>query len=122
MKRNTNLPLYLFYFTMIFVLFLNQACSKKEQTIPKGVLNQQEMINVFTDLRLAEGSYRVLSQYGISSYNYIDSAYQLIYKSHHVEAWQVDSSLTYYSRNPKVLNKIFKAVADNITDLSLKKQ
>jgi hypothetical protein len=107
---------------MIFVLFLNEACSKKEQAIPQGVLNRQEMINVFTDLRLAEGSYRVLAQHGISSYDYIDSTYQLIYKTHHVAAWQVDSSLSYYSRHPKELNKIFKAVADNITDLSLKKQ
>jgi hypothetical protein len=107
---------------MTLVLFFPQACRKAEQSIPEGVLNQQQMIDVFTDLRLAEGSYRVLSQHGISSYNYIDSSYQLIYKSHQVEAWQVDSSLTYYSRYPKELNKIFKAVADNITDLSLKKQ
>ena len=106
---------------MTMFLFFTPACSKKKQSVPDGVLSQQKMIDVFTDLRLAEGSYRVLSQNGISSYNYIDSSYQLIYKTHQVEAWQVDSSLTYYSRNPKELNKIFKAVADNITDLSLKK-
>jgi major membrane immunogen (membrane-anchored lipoprotein) len=121
MKGNANLPQYLLYSAMILVLFLTNACGKSEKAIPDGVLNKEEMIAVFTDLRLAEGSYRVLSQHGISSFNYIDSTYQLIYKSHNIESWQVDSSLNYYSRHPKELNKIFKAVADNIIDLSLKK-
>lgn len=103
------------------ISFLLPACSKIIEEIPPGVIEEEKMVEIFTDIRLAEGEYRILSQNGYSGTDYIDSCYQVIYKMHQVENWQVDSSMSYYSRKPEVLQKIFKKAADNITDLGLDK-
>jgi hypothetical protein len=105
--------------TIAFLSFT--SCTNRKPNLPGGVLTEEKMANVLTDIRLAEGSFRVLSQNGIVSLNYIDSSYQQIYKLHKIESWQMDSSLSFYSNHPKILHNIFDKSADQLTDISLSK-
>lgn len=97
------------------------SCSKGRPNLPKGVLSEEKMASVLTDIRLAEASFRILSQNGVVSMEYIDSSYQRIYKIHQIEAWQMDSSLSFYSNYPKLLHGIYEKSADQLTDISLSK-
>lgn len=97
------------------------GCSRGKPDIPPGVLDEEKFAKVLTDLRLAEGSFRVLSQNGVVSMDYIDSSYQRIYKIHGIESWQVDSSMSFYSNHPKILHNILEKSADQLTDISLAK-
>lgn len=109
-------------FISLMMTFLCYAsCTNRKSNLPEGVLTEEKMVDVLTDIRLAEGSFRVLSQNGMISLNYIDSSYQQIYKLHKIESWQMDSSLSFYSNHPKILHDIFEKSADQLTDISLSK-
>ncbi len=95
------------------------ACGKKQPSTPKGVLKPEKFADVLVDIRLAEGSYRVLSQNGLVSGNYIDSCYRAIYQFHKIESWQMDSTMSFYSRHPDYFHKILDMTDDKLTDISL---
>lgn len=105
-------------FLFIFISLI-MACGKKQADIPKGVIKPEKFSDVLVDIRLAEGSYRVLSQNGLVSSEYVDSCYQVVYATHKIEAWQMDSSMSFYSRHPDLFHKIFDMVDDKLTDISL---
>lgn len=94
------------------------ACKEKEVKAHSGYhLPEKKMINVLTDIVLAEGNEKVLKKYGYDTKVLIDSSYQFIYKNQKIEKWQMDSSFKYYSNHPEDFAKMMETVIENLNRL-----
>ncbi|HET7734121.1 MAG TPA: DUF4296 domain-containing protein [Paludibacter sp.] len=104
-----------FFSQIVFItgfILLFAACNAR----PKGVLNQSDMINVLTDLHKLDGS---MAAKGIP-YDQFDKKneyYISVLSQYGITQAEFDSSLVWYSRNPKNFDKIYDKVIDRLTDL-----
>ena len=86
------------------------SCTRR----PEYVLSRSKMEDVLTDLHKLDG---VLMAKGLGFSNERENVYyynQLLEK-HSVTQAQFDSSLVYYTRKPKIFQKIYLKVIDNVT-------
>jgi hypothetical protein len=94
--------------TFLCLLILS-ACSQDKR--PKGILDQQKMIEVTADLHIIDGY--------LSTLMYTDSArilgknfYVTIYEKHHISRADYEESLKYYSMQPVLLDSMYNKVED----------
>lgn len=92
------------------VVLLQFACSNR----PDDVLSKSEMKSFLTDLHLLEGVFS--SDVTISEDDKI-LYYQALFQKHGISKAQFDSSLVYYTRNPKVFERIYTGVNKNLEGL-----
>jgi hypothetical protein len=92
------------------VVLLQFACSNR----PDDILSRSEMKSFLTDLHLLEGVF--LSDVTISEDDKI-LYYQALFQKHGISKAQFDSSLVYYTRNPKVFERIYTGVNKNLEGL-----
>lgn len=88
------------------------ACSNK----PDGVLSQSKMTNILTDIHVLEGS---LAAKGIN-YNQFDlksKYYNSVLEKYSVTEAQFDSSVVWYTKNPKKYDDIYEKVYANLESL-----
>ena len=110
MSNQFNKPLIRFIIAIGIILFIS-ACNGR----PKGVLNQSEMTEVLTDMHLVDGSYAVQ---GLGSDQNIDKSvyYTAVLNKHGVTQAEFDSSLVWYTKNPKKFEKIYNEVLVQLTN------
>lgn len=113
--------LLLLFFMMIFFIACDSGSS------PKGVIGKKEMIDVLTDVHLADGY--ASTMYADSNRNHIAAMYMAIYKKHHTDSVGIRKSLEYYSKKPDELKTMYESVNENLkalekreTDLEVAKQ
>lgn len=97
---------------LIGIIALLVACNGR----PKGVLNQHDMINILTDLHKLDGS---MYAKGLP-YNQFDlknEYYVSVLNKYGVSQAEFDSSLVWYSKNPKNFDKIYDKVLEQLTVL-----
>jgi hypothetical protein len=107
--NNKHIAITIFILT---VLFLTVSCSRK----PDGVLNKSEMTNFLVDLHKLDGT---LAVKGLGSAQDRENLYYynaLLTKYGITEA-QFDSSLAWYSKDPKTFEKIYIKVTDKLNKL-----
>jgi hypothetical protein len=104
-----------------FLILFFSDCKRKEQSVPSVIIPEEKMVEILTDIRLAEGSYKVLIENGVSANDYIDSSYRFIYQSHQITSKQMDTSMKYYSMNPDNMEKMLKKVSLRIEEIGKKK-
>ena len=92
------------------VVLLQFACSNR----PDDVLSRSEMKSFLTDLHLLEGVFS--SDVTISEDEKI-LYYHALFQKHGISKAQFDSSLVYYTRNPKVFERIYTSVNKNLEEL-----
>lgn len=94
-----------------FILF-QTACGGR----PNGVLNQGEMTNVLTEMHKTDAS---MNEKGLTYQHYADKApyYNYIFKKYKITQAQFDSSLVWYSKNPRLFEKVYDKVLVNLTNL-----
>lgn len=95
---------FLFSVVIIFV-----ACQNR----PKGVLNQREMTEILSDLHKLDG---ILIEKGYMYENEYEKEryYNYVLKKYGIRQAQFDSSLVWYSKNPKKFEKIYTNVMINL--------
>ncbi len=100
---------------LLLLFFLYVSISSCFKGVPNGVIPQEAMINVLTDLHLAGGFYYSKK---IDSTDYdVDIVYKSIYKKHNTDSLTVKKSVRYYSRNPEKFDLIYKQVESNLNEL-----
>jgi len=111
MKRlQSNFWSRIFFVAGIILLFT--ACDAR----PKGVLNQSDMINILADLHKLDGS---MTAKGLP-YDQFDKKneyYVSVLCKYGITQAKFDSSLVWYSNNPKKFDKIYDKVIDQLTNL-----
>jgi hypothetical protein len=94
------------------IVLLLVACEGR----PKGVLNQNEMTSILTDLHKLDGC---LYEKGYQFGHFPDKApyYNFVLKKHGITQAEFDSSLVWYTKNPKKFEKIYTDVLIQLTNL-----
>lgn len=98
---------------LLFGVTLFSACKTK----PKGILNEEKMVAVLTDIHIAEGRLKTVSIFGDSAKSMAPVLYDQIYKTHQITAQEFTTTYNYYQNNPKEFERIIDLV---ITELSKK--
>ncbi|MEI7504218.1 MAG: DUF4296 domain-containing protein, partial [Paludibacter sp.] len=99
-------------FVFICIVFLGMsACNGR----PKGVLNESEMTDVLTEMHRLDGT---MAAKGLQYGNYQEKAqyYSFILKKYDISQAQFDSSLVWYTKNPKTFDVIYDNVLARLTD------
>jgi hypothetical protein len=97
---------------VIGITLLLGACDGR----PKGVVNQTDMINVLTDLHKLDGS---LNAKGLlyDQSNKKNDYYVSVLRKYGITQAEFDSSLVWYSKDPKKFDRIYEKVLTQLTDL-----
>lgn len=99
-KQLKDILMRMWFITVLAAIFI--GCSSR----PDGVLNRKEMTRLLIDLHKADGIIYVAGkQYGYSEEKTI--CYQNVLNKYHVSQAQFDSSLVWYTANPKIFEKIY---------------
>ena len=92
------------------------ACKKEE----KGVISSGKMEDVLYDYYVAQG---LIDQMNSDERTKNAQAYvEAVFRKHNITEAEFDSSLLYYNRNSKALNKIYKNLQERFTEDNLKLQ
>lgn len=87
---------------LIVSLLVLAGCTSR----PDDVLSRREMTRLLVELHKADGIIYVAGkQYGYSEEKTV--CYQNVLNSHHITQAQFDSSLIWYTANPKIFEKIY---------------
>jgi len=87
------------------------------KSTPEGVLNEEKMVAVFTDIHIAEGRLKVVGIFTDSAKKMAPVLYDQLYRNHQITAEQFQKSYDYYTSDPKKLEAILDKV---IVELSKK--
>ena len=97
---------YLFFFGLI-VFFV--SCNDR----PKGVLNKTDMTEILTEMHKLDGAL-MEKGYTYSSDSMKLRYYSFILSKHDVSKANFDSSLVWYTKNPKTFVSIYNKVVENL--------
>lgn len=91
------------------------AC--KDKTPKPEVIDKQKMVEIMTDMSLAEGAMRVYHPQLDSSKAYSQSYYDAVCKKHKITYGQYDSSFRYYTGRPMELKEMMDEVLENLSKM-----
>lgn len=100
----------------ILILYLSLillASCKKEQK-PEGVLSEDQLVSMLIDIHLAEGYVSVLPIHYDSSRVLYPLFEKEVFEKHQVPDSVFKSSLEYYMRDARVMEKIYSRVIDSL--------
>jgi len=98
----------LFFSVLIFLA----ACSGNKT--PDGIIAQDKMTNVLTDIHIVDGSMYNVMQLPDSLYKYGTDKYQMVFRKYQTDSVQFKKSFQYYSSNPEKLQAIYDQITINI--------
>jgi hypothetical protein len=113
----------LFFLVLIFCA----GCNSGE--VPKGVLDEETMTSVLTQIHIADGSMYNVMQVPDTLYKYGLNKYVMVLKSFHTDTTQFKKSMKYYTQHPDILLKMYdkisvdlKAKSDSLNKVSQARQ
>jgi uncharacterized protein YcfL len=80
---------------------------------PRGVLSEKQMVEVITDLNLAEGT-MMISGVSWTDKQKKEAYYNYVLEKHSITPAQLDTSFAWYARTPAKLEKIYEKVTTNL--------
>ena len=107
---NLRIKFFSQFAVIVSLLLVLASCSNR----PKGVLNQEDMANILTDMHKLDGA---LVERGIMFSN--DSTkmkyYNFVFAKYNISKANFDSSLVWYTKNPQEFNNIYNKVLLNLS-------
>ncbi len=100
---------------LISTLFLLLNSCKDSTLTTAGILTQEQMIPIITDLHIAEAKVQNMAfKHQDSSYSMYVKLEAEILKKYNVSKTVYDSSFNYYSKNLNLLNEIYEKSIDSL--------
>lgn len=103
---------------LFFLIIFFAACNSAG--VPDGIIRQDSMIKVLTDIHLIDG---------YASVNYADSGklkiaamYRAVYKKYGTDSVQVRKSLEFYTSHPDKLQAVYEKVNSNLQEMEKAEQ
>jgi DUF1680 family protein len=98
--------------TPLLLLF---ACSNNSNSKPDNLLSKEQMVDLLTDLHLAEAKIQTLNFRSADSGKvaYLQLEEQ-VFANHKINKKDYDSSFSYYNKNLAELNEIYEKTIDSI--------
>ena len=110
---------YLFAALMATVMAVVSCQSESEESKPPGLLSEEKMAEVLTDVRLLEGAYagdfqRVdTSEYAIGAY------YEQLFTKHQLTRSSFLENYTYYANHPEMMIRVETEVSRKLEVMSV---
>ncbi|MDP2424403.1 MAG: DUF4296 domain-containing protein [Bacteroidales bacterium] len=105
--------------SIILLLFVFCLACNQEDPLPEYVLDQQKMVEVLVDMQLIEGVLNQQQNVAPDVFNMSQIYYDSLYTKYGISHEILDSSLSYYGRRPKVLEKILEEVITALNKIEL---
>ena len=108
---------YLLFLVFATALF---ACANDVQTIPEGVMTRNKLINVVVDVEVAQA----LIRFKLSREDTLnqDQIFNEVYEKHQTSEEEFNRSLTYYCKDPKVVEGLYIDVITAISEKQAENQ
>lgn len=106
---------------LFLILFVGLACgcSKKNIAIPHDVIPMKQMIEVMTDVHLAEAAKDAPTADNKSKHT-IEEYYAFIFDKYHITKDQFQHSFNFYKSNPELMEEIYAEVLTRLSELQAK--
>jgi len=101
-------------YNILFFSLLLFCCSCGNDDVPGGVIDQDKMIGLLTQIHIADGTMYNTMQMPDSLYKYGFNKYEAVLKSFHTDSNQLKKSMRYYTLHPDILEKIYLKISDNL--------
>lgn len=95
------------------------SCGKKTVSIPSDVLPKKQMIEVMTDVQLAEAAKDVAMSEDKTK-NTIQEYYAFIFNKHRITKEQFQKSFDFYKTHPELMEEIYSEVINRLSELQAK--
>ena len=103
-----SLPLF------IFCLFFITCSNSKKIKVPQGILCQDTMAEVLTDVHLVKASQQMGVIIDTADTNKL-APFEYVWKKHHITKEEYEKSLDFYTHNPATLDSIYENVLNNLS-------
>lgn len=112
-----KLKLYLYIVLIPCVLMMFSSCHRS--ALPPGVLPENQMVDLLTDVYIMEGYYADETMYHFDSMIVeINESYDELFDKYGITRAQFDSNMSYYSHNPAELELINQQVLSRLDSIS----
>jgi len=98
-------------------LLLLNACTEKSPPPPSGLLSEDQMVEVMTDMHLVETANNLKLMGTDTAYTEYLQAFNAIFRSHGVTKAQFDSSLYHYTVNTEKMPIIYDRMLERMYEL-----
>ncbi len=85
-----------------------------ELEIPDVVLPEDKMVEVMTDVQIAESYIKLKFALRSDTIRTSDSIYAAVYRKHQISAATYDSSFQFYTTHPELLQRIYEKAINNL--------
>lgn len=89
------------------------GCSN-ELEIPDVVLSEDKMVEVITDVQIAESYIKLKFALRSDTIRTSDSIYAAVYRKHRISAATYDTSFQFYTAHPELLQRIYEKAINNL--------
>lgn len=103
---------------LFFLMIFFSACSSDR--VPSGIIGQDEMVSILTDIHLADGFSSV--KYADSSGRQVAMVYQAVYKKYGTDSAQVRKSLDYYITHADKLQAMYVKINAALQEMQVTQQ
>src|SRR5215204_5781343 len=103
MQIKTREQVSVFLFALLTIAFF--SCSKPKAVIPEYVLTEKEMIPVLVDIHIAQAASTLFDSNDSLKHSMAEML-PYILTVHHIERATYDSSISFYTRHPELMQKM----------------
>jgi Na+/phosphate symporter len=107
--------IFLLCSTFLFVLCTSCGTEEKQTEIPPNILPKEKMVQVITDVHIAEAEANLRTLPDSTSKETI--SFQKIFEKNSISKQQYEESLTFYVDHPKLLNEIYEEVLNELSKM-----
>jgi hypothetical protein len=97
----------------ILPIFLFSCGKKNSNTVPENILSKEKMVQVLTDIHIAEAEMSLGAFPDSSSKEKI--SFQKIFEKEQITKEQYETSLSFYIDHPEMLNEIYQEVLNELS-------
>ena len=107
---------YIVFFLLTFILFSCYTENKPPHDKPQTFLSEKEMVEILTDIQLAEGVLVYHRQkLADPSDQCKDSLFQAVFDHYGISGEVLRENINYYNTNPKLMEKLYEKVLTNLS-------
>ncbi len=113
------MPSDLNLYVKLFVIVLLIACSNKDNnfTPPPGILSQDSMVAILTDVHLVEGA--KIGRKIMGDTLTVEHYYHKVYDKHNISKEKFEKSFDFYNHNPAVMDEIYELVIEELNSIEI---
>jgi len=113
-----NLIKHIIYFALIFVLI---SCGEEGAAVPSGIIAEDKMIAVITEIELTQALIKLKFSNRDSTINQ-QELFNEVYTDFEITEEQFNNSLSFYCKEPKLLEGMYIKVINSLSEKQVENQ